>query len=79
MIFEGGKNLVINFYTKSFHEVMESGCSLVNQCVALFRNESGNNLSLSASSVTPYYLTVSHTSMKFFICVFGFSLGSSWN
>ena len=71
--------MVRNFCTKSFHEVMESGGWLVNQCLALSPNESGNNLNLSASFVTPLYLTMSHTSMKFVKCVFGFSLGIPWN
>ena len=44
---------------------MESSCWLVNQCLALSPSESRNNLNLSASSITPLYLTVSHTSMKF--------------
>ena len=78
-IFEGGKNLVRNSSTKSFHEIMESGGWFVNQCLALSPSESGNNLNLSASSVTPLYFTVPHTSMKFFRSVFGFSLGSPWN
>ena len=54
--------MVWNFCTKSFHEVMESEGWLVNQCLALSPSESRNNLSLSAFSVTPLYLTVSHDS-----------------
>ena len=51
--------MVGNFYTKSFHEIMESGGWLVNRCLALSPNKSGNNLSLSTSSVTPLYFTMS--------------------
>ena len=51
---------------------MESGGWLVNQCLALSPNESRNNISLSASCVTPLYLTVPHTSMKFVKCMFSY-------
>ena len=75
-IFVGGKNLVINFSTKSFHEVMESGNCLVNQCLAQSLSDSGNKRNMRASSVTPLYLTMSQTSIKIVICAFGFSLGN---
>ena len=58
-IFAGEKILVRNFYTKSFHEVMESGGWLVNQCLVRSLSDSGNRRNLRASSVTPLYLTVS--------------------
>ena len=51
----------------------ESGCDTLSP------SESGNNLNLSASSVTPLYLIVSQTSRKLVKCKFGFSLGNSWN
>ena len=63
----------------TFHEVMESGGLLVNQCLALSPSESGNKLNMSASSVTLLYLIVSQTSRKLVKCIFGFSLGNPWN
>ena len=72
----GGKILVINFYTKSFNEVMESGGWLVNQCFSRSLSDSGNRRNLRASSVTPLYLTVSQTSIKLVKCAFKFSLGN---
>ena len=54
----GGKNLVRNFCTKSFHEVIESIGWLVNQCLAQLLSDSGNRRNMRASSVTPLYLTV---------------------
>ena len=64
MIFAGGKNLVRNFCTKSFHEVMEFCGWLVNQCLARSLSDNGNRRNLRASSVTPLYLTMSQTSIK---------------
>ena len=52
-IFAGGKNLVRNFYTKSFHEVMELDGWLVNQCLARSLSDSRNRRNLRASSITP--------------------------
>ena len=74
-----GEILVRNFYTKSFHEVMESRGWLVNQCLARSLSDNGNIRSLRASSVTPLYLIVSQTSIKLIKCAFEFSLGSPWN
>ena len=65
--------MVRNFCTKSFHEVMESDGWLTNQCLALFLGDNRNNHSLRASFVTTLYLVVSHTSMKFVRCLFGFT------
>ena len=75
----GGKILVRNFCTKSFHEVMESGGWLVNQCLARSLSDNGNSYSLRASLVTTLYLSLSQTSIKLVKCAFRFSLGSPWN
>ena len=63
--FAGGKNLTRNFFDKSSHDVIESSGSEMSQCLPLSFNENGNNLSRIASSLTPLYFTVSHTSKKF--------------
>ena len=43
--FAGGKNLAINLFDKSSHDVIESGGSEMSQCLAFSFNENGNNLS----------------------------------
>ena len=52
---------------------------MVNQYVARSLSDNGNSRSLSASSVTPLFLTVSQISIKLVKCAFRFSLGNPWN
>ena len=63
--FASGKNLARNLFDKSSHDVIEFGGYEMSQCLALSFNDNGDNLSRIASSLTPLYFTVSHTSKKF--------------
>ena len=56
--------------------MMESGGSEVRHCLTLSLKDSENNLSRMASSVTPLYFTMSHTSKKLVKLVLGSSLGN---
>ena len=69
MIFAGRKYLVKNICTKSFHEVMESGGWLVNQCLARSLSDNGSRRNLKASFVTPLYLTVSDFNKTGQMCI----------
>ena len=69
--FAGGKNLVKNFYAKSFHVVIVPDGSASNHPFALSFNENGNSLNLMASSDTPFDLKVSQISKKLAMCRFG--------
>ena len=62
--FVGGKNLARNLFDKSSHDVIEFGGSEINHCLALSFYENGNNRSRIASSLTPLFFTLSHTSKK---------------
>ena len=77
--FRGWEKFGHKFYTKSIHEVMESGGWLVNQCLARSLSDNGNRHNLRASLITPLYLTVSHTSIKLVKCAFRFSVDNPWN
>ena len=67
------------FWTKSAHIVIESDGSEFNQCFTLSFSEKGNNRKRITSSLTPLYLTVSHTSKKLEIWVLGSSYGNPIN
>ena len=62
--FASGKNLARNLFDKSSHDVIEYSGSEIRQCLAVSFNENGNNQSRIASSLTPLYFIVSHTSKK---------------
>ena len=75
----GGKYLDRNLCTKASQVVIEFGSKDMSQLFALPFNENGNNLSLTASLLTPFILNVANNSRKFDMCMFGSSFGNPLN
>ena len=61
-VLAGGQYFVKKIWTKSAQLMMESSGSEVSHCLAQSLKDNGNSLSRMASSVTPLYFTLLHTS-----------------